>query len=700
MNHINNYKNHILVAISLTICIIALIATANQTPLSFDTYWHIATGKDFLTYGDSPFIDHFTFTHYGEEIKSNPIIFQIIIANFTMLFGPDTGVFILKMFAYASFLIAMYYFYKTNNINLLSIAATLPFVVLFLTQRAGLARPELLSYTFFIIMLTLYFSSMRKLSTKNLILICILLIVWGNYHTPVIGYIIAFGLFFEKGIRKISGREPFSWRYYMAWGVIIFLTGFINIKFSHFIFSQLDFSEEWKFLIAEFEPLSYYYPLTFRVAFFSSSLILMLWLFKKQQYGMLLVSILLVSQTWNIVRLSSFTGILISCLYSIIISELLSSNRAINNYTKRTLLARNTITAAVIAVTVFGQCYLSLISYLRYNSQQNRNAIFPTGVVNYLKDHRSKGNIFNLYHHGGYLAYALPRGFKTYIDGRTNILFSIDFYRKFIGAVYSPSILRGEVEKYDIKYAILDNDPTRYELIAKSEVFSIDYVDHYFFLATTGAANFPISGNILMRPACWNGVLSEDLSKEIERGAKILPAQSPLLEIQKQLGHYFQSKEKSKFHEDIDVEKIEHDQTRRVLAYQASRNNFQEKSIRLFYSINNKTTKDVMAIAMAFIKLGQYQDAYWLLESSLEHKYRNDLSNSEKKTLLEIFKLLSTHKDVEINRKILQEIKDIDLISKESLSERICNTQILGESRSIAILDYLNKMKNNQAQDD
>lgn len=132
MNHINKSKNYILVAISLTICIIALIITANQTSLSFDTYWHIATGRDFLLHGESPFIDHFTFTHYGETIKDNPIVFQIIIASFTYLFGPETGVLLLKLFAYSCFLIALFYFYKTNRINPLSIVATLPFVVLFL----------------------------------------------------------------------------------------------------------------------------------------------------------------------------------------------------------------------------------------------------------------------------------------------------------------------------------------------------------------------------------------------------------------------------------------------------------------------------------------------------------------------------------------------------------------------------------------
>jgi hypothetical protein len=367
---------------------------------------------------------------------------------------------------------------------------------------------------------------------------------------------------------------------------------------------------------------------------------------------------------------------------------------------KRTLFAKNGIIAAVIALTIFGQFYLSRISYLRYNSQQDKNATFPIGVVNYLKEYRSKGNIFNLYSFGGYLAYALPRGFKTYIDGRTNTLFSIDFYKNFLKAVYSPSILRSEVEKYGIEYAILDNNPTRYELISQSKVFSIDYVDHYFFLATTGAANFPISGNIFMQPACWDGLLTEELGKEIERGAQILPTHSPLLEIQKQLDHYFQLNEKLKFHEEIDVEKIEHDQTLRVLAYQASRNGFQAKAIKLFYRINKKITKDVLAIAMAFIKLEQYQDAYRLLESSLEHKYRKELSDGEKKTLLEMFRLLSTDESIEINSTILEEIKDVDLIRDESLPEKICNTEILRESSTIATLDYLNKIKNNQDQND
>ena len=118
MNRINKHKNHILIAVSLFFCVIAIIITANQIPISFDTYWHIATGRDFLVYGDSPLTDHFTFTHYGETINSNPIIFQIIIAGFTFVFGPDAGVFILKLFAYSCFLIAMFYFYKTNNIKL------------------------------------------------------------------------------------------------------------------------------------------------------------------------------------------------------------------------------------------------------------------------------------------------------------------------------------------------------------------------------------------------------------------------------------------------------------------------------------------------------------------------------------------------------------------------------------------------------
>ena len=699
MNHINKSKNYILVAISLTICIIALIITANQTSLSFDTYWHIATGRDFLLYGDSPFIDHFTFTHYGETIKGNPIIFQIIIASFTYLFGPEAGVLVLKLFAYSCFLIALFYFYKTNRINLLSIVATLPFVVLFFMQRAGLARPELFSYTFFIIMLTLYFASIREFSTKNLTFICILLIVWGNYHTPVIGYIIVFGLFFEKGINRITGKELFSWKYYIAWGIIIFLTGFINFEFSHFIFSQSSFAEEWKFLIAEFNPLDHYYTLNFRVVFFSSGLILMLWLFKKQQYGMLFVCVLLISQTWNIVRLLSYSGIIITCLYSLLISEALNNNRTRKN-NRRTLFVKNSIIAAVMALAIFGHYYISLISYSRFNLQKDKHAHFPIRVVHYLKNYRPEGNVFNLYHFGGYLAYTLPRGSKTYIDGRTNTLFSLEFYRQFIEATLSPSILRSEAEKYDIEYTILDNNPARYELIAKSEIFSIDYVDQYYFLATTGAANFPTSGNILMQPACWDGVLTEELGEEIGRGPQILPSKSPLLEIQKQLDQYFQSKEKMKFYEEIDVEKIKYDETRRTLAYLALRNKFRAMSIELFHSIDKKYAKDVMAMATAFIKLGQYQDAYLLLELNLEKKYQTVLSDSEKTTLLEIFKLLSTDESIEINSKLLQEIKDIDLISKKSLPERICNTRVLHESRSIAILDYFNQKNNTQTQDD
>ena len=692
MNILKYVENNYFLSISIIICAISLIVTAVITTISFDTFWHIATGRDFLLYGDTFTKDHFTFTHYGETIKSNPVIFQLIIALFTSVFGLDAGLIMLKLFAFACFSIALYYFYKINRIHVLTVVATLPFIVYFLIQRGGFARPELFSYVFLMTMLALYFSAIREFKTKNLLFIAILLIVWLNYHSAIFGYIIVFGLFVEKGIQKIRGDETFKWRYFITWAILIFLTGFVNVKFSHFIFSSGSFPIEWKFLIAEYGSLDRYSTLYFRIIFFSTSAFLMFWLFKTQRYGMLIVCVLLVSQTWNIVRLLSFSGIIVSCLFSLLINDMLHKKRDLTLFRLSPLFIRNSIVTFIILISTAGHLFLSRTAYLLANEEKNQDIYFPYKIASYLEQNRPAGNIFNQFHYGGYLEYALPRGYKTYMDGRSNILFSLDFFKRYLQVLISPSALKEEVKKYGIDYAILGNTPSLYELIAKTDVFSLDYVDQYFFLATTGAANFPVSGKALMEPACWDKVISDDLIKEIQLGQQLLPASSPLLEIQDQLNDFSQTSNKADFFEISTSDQLKHDQTKRTLAYLALQNRFYEKAIYLFDGIKSKIITDIMAVAIAFINNEQYQNAYNYLTSGLLPSYfRDQLSSSEEQTLLQILKALSTIDDIEIDEHLLQDLTDVRLIDTNALMTNICETRILQKSTAIKTLDALDK---------
>lgn len=663
---------------SFTVSIVALIMAAYSSQISFDAYWHLATGRDFLNFGDSPFRDHFSFTYFGEEIKSNAIAFQVIIYKYTSILGFENGLILFKLTVYLFFLITVYLFYKANEIKNIAVVLTLPLITYFLIRRGLNIRPEVISYILLMLCLIMYFKSIKNFNSKNLMLISLLLIAWGNYHTPIIGYIVIAGLFLEKGIQKLLNRDDsFSWIFFSSWAIIIFLTGFINIKFDHFFFSQLGFSAEWKVFIAEYSPIYDYETTSFIIVFYSLGIILLAWLFKTQRYGMLFICILLLTQNFYVVRLISFTGIIIASLYSVFISEYIQTFNFSANTKPRSKTVNVLALTLVISTITGGHLYLLYKSYGYFHGKPNKETVFPVKTVNYLVDNYSSGNIFNRYSDGGYLDYHLPKNIKVYIDGRSNILFPLDFMKRHMRSMNYPSTLAAEVDKYDIDFAILKNHPFNYELIYNTERFTIDYVDKYFFLATTRAGNFPISGSILMKPACWDAEITPDLISEIEKGKQVLPSVSPLREILENLERYSQSSDKQLFFQQILSNTIDSNLTKRVLLYLALKQGFINDAISLLDSMNRKFSTDIMAVGISFIKQEDYTKAYKLLNSETIPVRFTKLTSSEQQTLLGILKIVLPKMETKIDKGALSDLENIKSIPLDSLQSELCNTRIL-----------------------
>ena len=78
-------------------------------------------------------------------------------------------------------------------------AIVIPMIV-FLIQIRPFVRPEMISNTFLVIALMLYFRSENKISTGNMLAMAALMLVWGNHHTSIIGYIVLFGFFLGKSV--------------------------------------------------------------------------------------------------------------------------------------------------------------------------------------------------------------------------------------------------------------------------------------------------------------------------------------------------------------------------------------------------------------------------------------------------------------------------------------------------------------------
>ena len=113
---------------------------------------------------------------------------------------------------------------------------------------------------------------------------------------------------------------------------------------------------------------------------------------------------------------------------------------------------------------VFNVLFLIVIgaSVFYYREQvipHNREASYPSEIINYIENNPISGRIFNNYNYGGYLIWKLP-AYKVYIDGRMpswskNGIRYMDNYLK----VYSdPSFQKEEFNRYNITAAILDTN--------------------------------------------------------------------------------------------------------------------------------------------------------------------------------------------------------------------------------------------------
>ena len=127
---------------------------------------------------------------------------------------------------------ALWVYFRKIKANAYVVFILLPLVVSALSLRI-IIRPELFSFILVIICLVLYLNAQKKFATKEMLVICLLLLFWTSYHSPIIGYIIIFGLFLEKAINKILHKdESISWSQWVFWGVLIFSIGFTNLNFN------------------------------------------------------------------------------------------------------------------------------------------------------------------------------------------------------------------------------------------------------------------------------------------------------------------------------------------------------------------------------------------------------------------------------------------------------------------------------------
>ena len=616
MNWISQIEKRKLLIVGgiLLVTFSALIVTGLRSPVANDPFWHLQMGKDWLENGLSPFIDHYSFTYNGHTIASPPFVFQVLLHLAVSEFGILTGFQVLRFGFFLLTLGAVFLSLRQMKAPAFVYAIVVPMIV-FLLQVRAIVRPELFSYTLSIVALMLYFRAGNKISTRNLIPMVALMLMWGNYHSSILGYVIFFGFFLDCAIAQLESHAPQNvWVKWLAWGGLLLVVGFLNPDFSHSLVQIFTLSPEWKNVIQEYQsPVSAFKSIPGFYALILLALLMPIMAYQQRRFGLLVVWAVFAYSAATMQRMLTPSGIVIVMLFAYLLVNNLTSQ-------KSNLLANNQWSKSIgfVLLISIGATLYSNVERARYFMQENQSMLgrYPFAMVEYMKKQQISGRIFNDFGLGGYLIYRLSPQNQVYIDGRTQILYPFEHMKKHeeIENTRVPRVLRAELDKYSIDQIIWRYTQAKHDLVQEMGGFGLDFLDARYVLYTRGRSNFPLLGELLSRPECWHPGMLEELIAERQKMDEILPVYSGLIPFADLVIGYSIADDGKAFF-DASIEGVEwFDEMRRFAGFRFLETGYFDLAAILFGGLTTPEPMDYFASALANIKVANYQLASQLIE--------------------------------------------------------------------------------------
>lgn len=593
----------------------ALAVCARRNIVSFDSFWHLKMGEDWIRNGLSPWVDHYSFTFAGQDISSPPVLFQALLYWFVEQFGHTPGYELLKFVCFALTLVLVLLYLRQVRAHVFVYLLVVPMVTALIELRVAV-RPELVSYALMVAALMLYQRANGKVKASTVIPIALLMWFWSNYHNPIIGYVIFFGLFVDAAVGQIASRaQPSAWIRWLGWGLLVLGVGFLRPGFSHPLYDMLLFDPEWRVLIQEYtSPVLFYKGVEAIYALIAITVVALFLSVRHRRIGYLAIIAVLVYGASTMARLVTPAGIVITCLFAHLVSEV---------DWKSWLERRGTTiqySTGVIVVALIALPLWTSVSLAREYMAENRvsGVRFPGDVVRHMKDNGRSGRIFNQYQAGGYLIYHTFPDSKVYIDGRTDILYPVDHYTRLKQAEISPRVFREEVDKYDITLAVLENEPAHYFLMHEVGGFYLDFVGAGYSLFVTENPMLPAFGHLLGRPACWSEELAADLQGEQANAIMYLLSDSALWPFLRAVMNYLGADDQLNVLMEIARSNAQPDLVLRFASFRAMDLGDNALAIRLLSRVSDKQLKDHLAAALNMIRMRDFDNAETTLRIASE----------------------------------------------------------------------------------
>ncbi|MGC2047561.1 MAG: hypothetical protein WA635_02970 [Gallionella sp.] len=448
----------------LAVCLLSIVLVTYPV-FDFDLYWHLANGREMVNSGRIVSEEVFSYTHQGEKFANHEWLGQIIFYLIWTAFGAY-GLMGFKLLMVTLMVWLLYRTLRNENIPL-GVAALLCVLVILAGINRYHERPELFSLLYTALLgFILYGFRARRLPRRMLWIIPLIMVTWDWLHGALYG--LTFLTLFVAGenakhrlpmLRHQQSLSVPDLKYLNHCFALVMLAMLINpfgVRsygiFVGYVLGQGNFNQ----VITEYMPVTWDEFKVF-ILMFAWAVLLALRNWRRMDLTHLLLMVVFGLTALRFNRATSLAAIV---LVPVIAGALRIGIQQSKSVLERRLHIATMVTAGMLIFihgysVKFGETEAQPDSdkfhYLKvydlafgYHIDES---FFPVGAVNFIKEQKLVGHLYNSGNLGGYLSYRITPERKIF---QYNIsVFGDPFY-----FVRHPD----DLAKWDIGYAIIDTE--------------------------------------------------------------------------------------------------------------------------------------------------------------------------------------------------------------------------------------------------
>jgi hypothetical protein len=418
-----------------------------------DTYWHIAVGQRIWQTGSPPYVDEFSFTFQGHPWMANEWLIDLLMFSAYNLGGWRALVLLTAFTIAATY--SLLYLILSRELRL-SVAVGVAITAYVFSMVHFLARPHVFAYPLIIMWFAGIVRAVETKTSPNPLLLAVM-VVWANTHGS---FTLGLGFAGALAAEAVFDSEPSvrlrvatRWAIFGAFALVAACVTPYGYEPILFTFRVLNGNESVQ-TFAEWRPM-FGFKSPVDPVIFMTFLFLLFYYGVRVPFWRLLQLITLIWGMMSYIRLAPLFALITPILLVgplthqfpfLKLKTDIEANRtlyeALSQGSRKLLYPISSV--LIFAAAVFG--------FFGPPISPDPN-ITPAGAVDYMVKEKLHGNIYNFFNFGGYLVF---RGIKTFIDGRTGLLFTDGFIgnlNRILGS--NPAGFVPLLQKHDISLALV-----------------------------------------------------------------------------------------------------------------------------------------------------------------------------------------------------------------------------------------------------